>query len=82
MNNDTCLIKIIANMAIFLEFTDEESLEPDIAVEMMESISAELQRLNSDDKKKVVDVFNEISEEYKGEQVAYIKQLPEMLGLI
>lgn len=46
MNSDARLVKIIADMAIFLEFSDEESLDPDIAVGMMESIAAELQLLS------------------------------------
>lgn len=82
MNSDARLVKIIADMAIFLEFSDEESLDPDIAVGMMESIAAELQLLSLDDKKKVANAFDLVSKEYQGDHAIYIKELPESLGLI
>lgn len=82
MNSDARLVKIIADMAIFLEFSDEESLDPDIAVGMMESIAAELQLLSLDDKMKVANAFDLISKEYQGDHEIYIKELPESLGLI
>lgn len=82
MNSYARLVKRIAGMAIFLEFSDEESLDPDIAVGMMESITAELQLISLDDKKKVVNTFYLVSKEYQGDRAVYIKQLPESLGLI
>lgn len=82
MNSDARLVKIIADMAIFLEFSDEESLDPDIAVGMMESIAAELQLLSHDDKKKVASAFDEVSKEYQEDHASYIKELPETFGLI
>lgn len=82
MNSYASLVKIIADMAIFLEFSDEESLNPDIAVGMMESIAAELQLLSLDDKKKVANTFDLVSKEYQGDRAVYIKELPESLGLI
>ncbi|MBK4770375.1 MAG: hypothetical protein FT726_12005 [Pantoea sp. Morm] len=82
MNSYARLVKIIADMAIFLEFSDEESLNPDIAVGMMESIAAELQLLSLDDKKKVENTFDLVSKEYQGDRAVYIKELPKSLGLI
>ncbi|KTR90895.1 hypothetical protein [Pantoea dispersa] len=82
MNSYARLVKIIADMAIFLEFSDEESLDPDIAVGMMESIAAELQLISLDDKKKVANTFYLVSKVYQGDRAVYIKQLSESLGLI
>lgn len=82
MNSDARLVKVIADMAIFLEFSDEGSLDPDIAVGMMESIAAELQLLSLDDKKKVANAFELVSNEYQGDRAIYIKKIPESLGLI
>jgi len=82
MNSDARLVKIIADMAIFLEFSDEESLDPDIAVGVMENIAVELQLLSLDDKMKVANAFDLISKEYQGDHAIYIKKLPESLGLI
>ena len=82
VNNAIHLVKSIVNMAIFLEFTDEGSLNPDVAIEMMESIAAELQLLSDDDKEYVINIFNEISKEYKGDKESFIKSLPESFGLL
>jgi hypothetical protein len=82
MSNDARLVKIIAGIAVFLEFTDEESLDPDVAMEMLEGIAAELQQLGDNERADVANAFNEVSKEYSGEQAAYIKDLPEAFGLI
>lgn len=58
------LIKVIADMAIFLEFADEHSLNPDAAVEMLEHIAAELQLLTDDEKGSIIDSFAEIAKAY------------------
>jgi len=75
------LIKVIADMAIFLEFTGENSLNPDAAVEMMEHIAAELQLLKDDEKIRVIDSFAEIAKAYRGDESDFVKALPDTLGL-
>lgn len=81
-NSNVKLVKIIANLAIFLEFTDEGQLDPDLAVEMMEQIAAELQSLNDDDRNDISKIFQDISREYTGDKREFIKELPESFGLI
>lgn len=81
-NSSAKLVKIIANLAIFLEFTDERQLDPDLAVEMMEQMAAELQSLNDDDRKNITKIFQDISREYTGDKCEFIKKLPESFGLI
>lgn len=75
------LIKVIVEMAIFLEFTDEDSLCPDAAVEMMESITAELQQLAYAEKAKVIDSILEIAKTYHADEADFVKALPNTLGL-
>ncbi|WP_456311306.1 hypothetical protein [Serratia proteamaculans] len=81
-NSSVKLVKIITNLAIFLEFTDERQLDPDLAVEMMEQMAAELQSLNDDDRKDITSIFQDISREYTGDKCEFIKELPESFGLI
>lgn len=81
-NSHAGLVRIIANIAIFLEFTSEEPLDPDAAVEMMEQISAELQLFGVEDRKDIIKLFNDISKEYEGRESEFVKELPNSLGLI
>ncbi|MCA6223106.1 hypothetical protein [Photorhabdus antumapuensis] len=81
-NSNIRLVKVIIDLAIFLEFTSEELLNPDSAVETMEQMAAELQLLNDDEKQEVVMIFYDLSENYTGDTYEYVKGLPESLGLI
>ncbi|CAM7823174.1 MafI family immunity protein [Lelliottia nimipressuralis] len=81
-NSNIKLIKIIADLAIFLEFTSEEQLDADIAVEMMEHMAAELQLLDAEDRQNIVRDFLVISAEYTGDKSEFVKELPESFGLI
>ena len=81
-NSNIKLIKIIADLAIFLEFTSEERLDADTAVEMMEQMAAELQLLDAEDRQDIVRDFLVISAEYTGDKSEFVKELPESLGLI
>jgi hypothetical protein len=81
-NSSVKLVKIIADLAIFLEFTDEGQLDPDLAVEMMEQMASELQSLNDEDRKDITSIFQHISREYAGDKCEFIKELPESFGLI
>lgn len=81
-NSSAKLVKIIANLAIFLEFTNERQLDPDLAVKMMEQMAAELQSLNDDDRDDIKKIFQDISREYTGDKCEFIKKLPESFGLI
>ncbi|MGS0627508.1 MULTISPECIES: hypothetical protein [Photorhabdus] len=81
-NSNIRLVKVIIDLAIFLEFTSEELLNPDSAIEIMEQMAAELQLLNDDEKQEVVMIFYDLSENYTGDTYEYVKGLPESLGLI
>ena len=81
MNPLTHLVKVIADMAIFLEFTDDHSLCPDAAVEMLEHIAAELQLLTDDEKGSIIDSFAEIAKAYRGNESDFVKDLPDTFGL-
>lgn len=82
MNNNIKLVKVIADLAVFLEFTSEDLLNPDIAIEAMEQMAAELQLLDEKDKLELVKTFHLLSKEYNGNLGEYVRELPESLGLI
>ncbi|WP_436857394.1 hypothetical protein [Citrobacter tructae] len=81
-NSEIKLIKIIADLAIFLEFTSPDLLDTDCSIEAMESIAAELQSLNHEDRDNIADLFNTLSKQYVGDKSDFVRNLPESLGII
>lgn len=82
MNSNIKLVKVIADLAVFLEFTNEELLDPDLAVEALEQIAAELQLMNEQDRDDLADMLRNLSKEYTGDKGDYVRGLPESFGLI
>ena len=81
-NSEVKLAKIVADLAIFLEFTSEELLDPDAAVEAMEQIAAELQLLGDEERNNLAKIFIDLSNGYQGDKSEYVRDFPESLGLI
>ncbi|XVN41683.1 MAG: hypothetical protein RCO49_04125 [Rickettsia endosymbiont of Argas persicus] len=75
------LIKIIVDTLITLEFYGDDMINQDYAVQIMESITAELQSMNKAQKKDFVKIVEKLSENYKGEKKDFVKQICENLGL-
>ena len=76
------MVKCLIETMIFLEFTDEELLNPDVAVEMQERIASELNDLNHNEKNILKNKIKEIVESYKDEKIKnYITSLPDNLGI-
>lgn len=77
-----CLAKCLIDSMIFLEFTNEELLNPDIAIEMQESISFELNKLSDAEKCELKGLIKTISTEYMDEKInKYVISLPSNLGI-
>jgi len=75
------LVKVIADIAIALEFTDETLINPDVAIEMQESIAGTLQSLDGVDRKDIANVFESISNLYNGKIADYVRSLPANYGI-
>ena len=75
------LVKAIADIAIALEFTDENLINPDVAIEMQESIAGTLQSLDEFNRKDIADIFESISTHYNGEIEKYVRSLPTNYGI-
>jgi hypothetical protein len=84
MNNEINmhLVKAIADIAIFLEFSDEMQLDPDVSMQAMEQLAAELQLMGDDAKSKLSEQFEVLSQKYQGEQKDFVATLGESFGLI
>ncbi|MDE9666389.1 hypothetical protein L2109_23210 [Citrobacter portucalensis] len=75
------LVKAIADIAIALEFTDENLIHPDVAIEMQENIAGTLQALDEVNREDIADVFESISTHYNGEIANYVRSLPANYGI-
>lgn len=80
-SSEVKLAKVIADLAVFLEFTGEEQLDPDSAIGAMEQMVAELQSLDDEEKENLARIFIELSDGYEGNKSEYVRHLPEFLGL-
>lgn len=75
------LVRAIADIAIAIEFTDENLINPDVAIEMQESIAGTLQSLDEVNRKDIADIFESISTHYNGEIEKYVRSLPVNYGI-
>jgi hypothetical protein len=76
------LVKAIADIAIFLEFTDEKLLDADTSVEALQQLATELQLMNDEDRSNLSQQLRELSGGYVDKHKAqFIENLPESLGL-
>lgn len=76
------LAKCLIDTMVFLEFTNEELINPDIAIEMQESISFELNKLSDAEKCELNEMIGAISAEYKDKKISkYVISLPSNLGI-
>jgi hypothetical protein len=58
---DAVLSRVVAGYALFLEFSDDETLDPKLAVSMLEGLEAELRQLAPDDRERFSLLLNEIA---------------------
>jgi hypothetical protein len=75
------LIKSLIDTLIAIEFSTETIVDEDVAVEILEQISAELQTLSALDKATLVNEISHLSQQYPKEFHEFVKSLPENLGI-
>lgn len=80
-SQSTQLVKAIADIAIALEFTDENLINPDVAIVMQEGIAGTLQSMDEVDREDIADAFVSISAFYNGEIADYVRSLPDSYGI-
>nr|WP_320015637.1 hypothetical protein [uncultured Desulfobacter sp.] len=69
---------------MFLEFSDDETINPDASVVQMEQISSILQDMDDNEIKKFIKICSMVANEYKDnpEKSKFISSIGENLGLI
>lgn len=74
------IVRAIADMACFLEFTGAPALDEDASVSALEQLSYELEKLPQQEKDDLALVFLKISSSY-GERAVFVSSLPDTLGI-
>jgi hypothetical protein len=74
------LARVIANVAIHLDFSGEVIDEDDI-VEIIEQLAIDLQDLDGESRKILSDAFRHIAPEYEGEFREYVETMPDGFGI-
>jgi hypothetical protein len=77
---DEHLAKAIVDIAIFLEVSDENTVDGDAAVAAMEQLSAELQRMSVPAKADLAQRFREMAPVY-GDRAQFVGNLADSLGI-
>lgn len=72
----------IVEVAVFLEFSGGEAINPDAAVQVLEQLASTLQMTDSETKSSLFSQFENIAMEYSDEQAEFVGSLGEALGLI
>jgi hypothetical protein len=81
--NDEPLMEALIDVLLFLDLSDEEAVDEDAAVDVLEQIGAQLQRLDSSTKHRFVQrVLDRARETESKEQREALESLPEDFGLI
>jgi len=66
---------IIADYVVFLELAEEEELNLDTAVTMMEALADQLENLDKDFLRELIDAFAAIAEGYSGEAQGVVRDI-------
>jgi hypothetical protein len=79
ISNDVAVA--IANIAVFLEFCSNDTLDDDTAVQVMEQLSGDLHALDEDSRRELCASFRSIASRYEGEARAFVEDMPYALGI-
>ncbi|KLT73114.1 hypothetical protein PL75_04175 [Neisseria arctica] len=76
------LMKSLIDALLFFEFSNEEILNPDSAIEIMESIAINFQEMNQIDIKIFLETLESLElNSYTQEEINFIRNLPEFMGI-
>ncbi|QQN72334.1 hypothetical protein IYN88_15180 [Comamonas testosteroni] len=79
---DPHVAQAIAESALFLEFSGEDVLSPDAAVQAMEQLAATLQTADEETQSSLCLQFAILATTFSGQQVTFLTGLGEALGLV
>lgn len=75
------LVTAIVDLAVFLEFSNEDELDRDASLAAMEQLSSTLQKMPDLERLNVVQAIQRMASGY-GERANFVSALPETLGLL
>ena len=78
---DQNLARAIANVAIFLEFSNSDLVNEDASVDAMEQLAADLQLMDESSRADLSKALKEIARGYDGQAADFVAELPESLGI-
>lgn len=76
------MARAIANVFIFLDFSGEDAIDEDAAVEAMEQLAGDLKQLDPGDIQDLVAAWRAIADTYQGERREFVRTLAEDIGLV
>ena len=79
---DEYLAKAIANVAAFLEFSKDDVVNEDAAIEAMEQLATDLQAMNHQSRAELSRALKTIAPTYHGKMVNFVSELPNSLGIL
>jgi len=76
------LVQTIANLAAFLEFSPESDVRLDVAVQQLEEIGFQLQRLDARERTEFSRLMREFASTRNNDQErSFLEQFPSNIGL-
>lgn len=75
------LIKALVDLILFLEFSDDEVVDPDASIQAMEQLSATLLDMTDGEKDAFIDKVNSMVADYDKEEAEFLSSIGEALGL-
>lgn len=78
---DQSIARAIANVAIFLEFSNEDLVNEDASIEAMEQLASDLQAMGVQARSALSVALKEIAATYEGEVAQFVTELPEAFGI-
>lgn len=77
------LMNVVAWTLVFLDLTEEDQLDLDLAVEQMEQIAAMLNELSEEERRVFTAHVEKLAQQEKRKQVAEsLRSIPEALGWV
>jgi hypothetical protein len=77
---DSNLVRAIVDLALFLERSDDDTVEPDAAVDALENLAAHLQSMSAPTRDQLIAVLNEIAPSY-GQDAEFVREFATNFGL-
>lgn len=77
---DSNLVRAIVDLAMFLEQSNDETVDPDAAVDALENLAAHLQSMSSPARDELISALREIAPSY-GQHAEFVEEFASNFGL-